>query len=86
LVAHPTKAVNDNGGRVPTLADIEGSMNWYNKCDNGLIVHRDPDKNRTGVLSAKVREIGAGQRGTCWFDVDPKTGTFKPVEEPYVPL
>jgi twinkle protein len=41
LVAHPTKAGVEQG-KTPTLADIEGSMNWYNKCDNGLIVVRDP--------------------------------------------
>jgi twinkle protein len=86
LVAHPTKAVNEGGGRMPTLADIEGSMNWYNKCDNGLIVHREPNENRTCVVSAKVREIGAGERGKCWFEVNPKTGVFKPAEEQHVPL
>jgi twinkle protein len=78
LVAHPTKAVNENGGRIPTLSDIEGSMHWNNKCDNGLIVHRDPEQNRARVISAKVREIGAGRRGVCWFNVDPKTGVFTP--------
>jgi twinkle protein len=78
LVAHPTKAVNENGGRVPGLADIEGSMHWYNKCDNGLIVHREAEATRTRVISAKVREIGAGKRGSCWFQVDPKTGVFTP--------
>lgn len=75
MVAHPTKAgVSD--GKVPTLADIEGSMNWYNKCDNGLIVVRDPERNVTRVISAKCREIGAGKRGVCYFDVDEDTGLF----------
>lgn len=77
MVAHPTKAgVVD--GKVPTLSDIEGSMNWYNKCDNGLIVVRDPERNTARVISAKVREIGAGKRGVCHFDVDPDTGLFTP--------
>jgi hypothetical protein len=44
MVAHPTKA-GVAEGKVPSLADIEGSMNWYNKCDNGLIVARDPEAN-----------------------------------------
>jgi twinkle protein len=77
LVAHPTKA-GIAEGRTPTLADIEGSMNWYNKCDNGLIVVRDPEKSVTRVISAKVREIGAGKRGVCYFDVDEATGIFTP--------
>jgi twinkle protein len=26
---------------MPTLYDISDSANWYNKCDLGLIVHRE---------------------------------------------
>lgn len=78
LVAHPTKAgVSD--GKVPGLGDIEGSMNWFNKCDNGLIVHREKSANSCRVISAKVREIGAGRRGECYFTVDPATGRFTPM-------
>lgn len=77
LVAHPTKAgVAD--GKPPGLADIEGSMNWANKCDNGLIVVRDQDKPTCKVISAKVREIGAGKVGICYFFVDAETGLFTP--------
>ncbi len=78
MVAHPTKAVTENGGRTPTLSDIEGSMNWFNKCDNGLIVVRDPERDTACVFSAKVREEGAGKRGVCHFFVDPDTGKFTP--------
>lgn len=78
VVAHPTKAVNESGGRVPTLGDIEGSMNWFNKCDNGLIVVRHTERDSARVISAKVREIGAGRRGVCHFDVDAATGIFTP--------
>jgi twinkle protein len=78
VVAHPTKAVNENGGRIPTMADIEGSMNWFNKADNGLVIQRDKDSNTSRVFSTKVREIGAGRLGVCHFMVDPKTGIFTP--------
>lgn len=78
VVAHPTKAVNEHGGRIPGLADIEGSMNWFNKCDNGLIIHRDPEKPTCQVISAKVREHGAGRRGSAFFFVDPNTGIYTP--------
>jgi hypothetical protein len=67
MVAHPTKAVTEKGGRTPLLSDIEGSMNWYNKCDNGLVVVRDFDKRTSRVISAKVREHGAGRIGVCHF-------------------
>ena len=76
VAAHPTKAVSNNGGRVVSLADIEGSMNWFNKCDNGLVVVRETGTNTARVISAKVREIGAGKLGTCHFTVDPATGQF----------
>ncbi len=78
IAAHPTKAINQNGGRISGLADIEGSMNWFNKCDNGLIVVRDLERNAAKVISAKVRELGAGKIGTCHFTVDPETGIFTP--------
>jgi twinkle protein len=77
IVAHPTKAITQTGNRVVSLADIEGSMNWYNKCDNGLIVVREAG-NTAKVISAKVREIGAGKLGACHFFVDPETGKFTP--------
>lgn len=77
VVAHPTKAIADTGNRVVSLASIEGSMNWYNKCDNGLIVVREAG-NTAKVISAKVREIGAGKLGSCAFTVDPNTGKFTP--------
>lgn len=75
VVAHPTKAVNESGGRTPRLSDIEGSMAWFNKCDNGLIVVRD---GGTRVISAKVREVGAGRLGACHFQVDAQSGIFTP--------
>lgn len=78
LVAHPTKeGLKD--GKTPTLIDIEGSLSWYNKCDNGLIVARESDDSVTKVISAKVREVGAGQRGKCFFHVDKLTGRFTPL-------
>ena len=74
MVAHPTKAAN---GREVGLGDIEGSMHWFNKCDNGLIVKHEPGSRETVVISAKVREQPfAGMPGHCIFLVDPETGVF----------
>lgn len=79
IVAHPTKAVAEHGGRSVNLADIEGSMSWWNKADNALIIEREDDSNRAKVISAKVREEpDAGRKGVCFFQVDPKTGIFTP--------
>lgn len=77
LSAHPTKSgVAD--GKIPGPYDIDGSANWANKPDNILCIHRDDAKNETKVISQKVREIGAGKRGTCHFTVDADTGIFTP--------
>lgn len=77
MVAHPTKDVLRRGG-TPTLGDIEGSMAWYNKCDNGLIIEQDKKTKATKVISAKVRERGAGKTGVCWFTFDEATERFTP--------
>ena len=69
MVAHPTKAhASDN--RPPTLYDIEQSAAWFNKSDNGLIVSRDAETSQMKVISAKVRERGAGRRGSCLLMVN----------------
>ena len=77
MVAHPTKAAEG----IPTLRDIEGSMSWWNKCDNGLIVYRPKEKpNTCEIISAKVRELGAGRIGSCYFTVDSETEIFTPIQ------
>ena len=44
MIAHPSKPRNakiyGNFER-PSLSDISGSANWYNKADVGVVVHRD---------------------------------------------
>lgn len=45
VIAHPTKSTKDGDGnyKMPTLYDISGSANWYNKADLGVIVHRETE-------------------------------------------
>ena len=78
LVVHPTKeGLKD--GKIPSLVDCEGSLSWHNKCDNGLIVHREKDTNATRVISQKVREEpDAGSLGECWFTLDRATDVYTP--------
>lgn len=56
VVAHPTKSVKDADGKykMPTLYDIAGSANWYNKCDLGVIVHRESEDS-TSIKVQKSR-------------------------------
>ena len=66
VIAHPTKDVSDKKGasRVPTLYDVDGSANWFNKCDHGLVVDRpDAYQPETVIHVRKVRFEGTGERG-----------------------
>jgi twinkle protein len=60
VVAHPTKSVKDGDGKykMPTLYDINGSANWYNKCDLGVIVHREnEDDTLIKIQKSRYHEI-----------------------------
>jgi twinkle protein len=56
VVAHPTKSVKGADGNyvMPTLYDISGSANWYNKCEIGIIIHRE-DEDHTLIKVQKSR-------------------------------
>lgn len=84
MIAHP-KIVREVGGTVqasdikkhkvyamPSLYDISGGANWYNKADMGVIVYRDmtskPEK--TVISTQKVRFRECGKRGDAEFFYD----------------
>jgi twinkle protein len=65
LICHPAKMYKDQatGQRaVPTLYDISGSASYYNKCDAGVVVHRDQmaanDLLEVRVLKVKNKYLG----------------------------
>lgn len=60
VIAHPTKSTKDQSGtyRMPTLYDISDSANWYNKCDLGIIVHREnADETIIKVQKSRYHEV-----------------------------
>lgn len=67
LVAHPTKMKRkeNNKYEVPTLYDINGSANFYNKTDFGFTIYRDFDANYVTAYINKVKFKHLGQTGTC---------------------
>lgn len=71
LVAHPAKLYRNKEGQypIPSLYDISGSANFYNKVDNGIVVWRDKnDPNApVEVHVQKVRFRETGQLGTASF-------------------
>ena len=86
LVAHPRKPQTDNKGQqkdtVPSLYDIAGSADFYNKCDYGLILQREPESENTkwqpltDVFVQKVRFRHLGQLGRSVFGFDPQSNRF----------
>lgn len=64
LVAHPRKMDKDGTKKFerPTLYDINGSANFYNKCDYGISIYRDKQEQQTEIhfLKVKFRHLGEG--------------------------
>ncbi|CAL5039912.1 unnamed protein product [Urochloa decumbens] len=80
FVAHPRQLHNWNGGP-PNMYDISGSAHFINKCDNGIVIHRNRDKNAgpldvVQVCVRKVRNKVIGQIGDAFLTYDRVTGQF----------
>jgi twinkle protein len=82
IVAHPRILHRENGSLpVPTLYDISGSAHWANKPDLGIVVHRDPNKDKTKVQIRveKVRFKWVGKIGVPELRWDPATGRYSEI-------
>ena len=79
LVAHPVKMKKDASGKfeIPTLYDISGSANFYNKTDFGLTVYRDFQEEIISVIIQKVKFKHMGKQGTCLFKYNINNGRFE---------
>lgn len=82
LVAHPRK-MNKVGGKieVPSLYDISGSANFYNKTDYGITVHRKSDdqnimQNEVEIYFQKIKFKHLGKQGIISLNYDSVTGRF----------
>ena len=83
LMAHPTKLQKDKQTgqiTVPTLYDISGSANFYNKADFGIVVHRDRVENYTIINVAKVKFRHLGEPGRALFKYNLNNGRYTPYE------
>jgi twinkle protein len=78
LVAHPRKIGRKDDGNydVPSLYDIAGSANFYNKTDNGLTVYRNFSNNTVEVHIQKVKFSHWGEIGIQKFNYDISTGLY----------
>jgi twinkle protein len=55
---------------VPTLYNIAGSSNFYNKTDNGICVYRDFQKGITTVYRQKIKFDHWGVEGFSEYTYD----------------
>ena len=83
LVAHPKKMNKSATGKieVPSLYDISGSANFYNKTDYGITVHRNTDDknvmiNEVDVFFQKIKYKHLGKQGIIHLNYDYVTGRF----------
>ena len=85
LVAHPRKIDKNKDGEflVPTLYDIAGSANFYNKTDYGFTVHRLSDNesgkmgNEVEVHWQKIKFKNLGKQGVSEMNYNYNNGRFE---------
>lgn len=82
FVAHPRQLANWKGDP-PNLYDISGSAHFINKCDNGIVIHRNENgpPNSVQVSVRKVRNKVAGRIGNALLSYDRITGMFHDVND-----
>ncbi|KAK3131064.1 hypothetical protein QOZ80_6BG0501540 [Eleusine coracana subsp. coracana] len=85
FVAHPRQLHNWTGGP-PNMYDISGSAHFINKCDNGIVIHRNRDPNAgpvdvVQVCVRKVRNKVIGQIGDAFLTYNRVTGEFKDADK-----
>lgn len=82
LVAHPRKMDRSNNSyMIPTLYDINGSANFYNKCDYGIIVFRDFEQKKTIVNIQKVKFKHLGDGGQTELMYNYNNGRYEPKDD-----
>jgi len=81
LVAHPRKMEKkDNGSyAMPTLYDINGSANFYNKCDFGMCVYRNFENHTTQFVVMKVKFKHLGEGGAANLTYNYNNGRYENV-------
>ena len=85
LVAHPRKMNrNPTTGATPRVEmyDINGSADFYNKADYGIVVERDKE---IGITRVYVDKVKFKHLGVATFVYDPVNGRYLPCEESHDP-
>jgi twinkle protein len=72
-VAHTTKMEKDlktGKYKIPSLYNINGSTNFYNKTHNGVCVYRDFETGMVDVYNQKVKQSWNGETGWSSYTFD----------------
>lgn len=88
IVAHPTKIEKEKNTKnmhkymVPTMYNISGTADWFNKADNGICVYREFDHEgktlHTSIYRQKVKFRHWGWVGRSDYQFDEKSGRYYP--------
>lgn len=84
IVAHPAKMQKDLRTKkyfVPTLYDINGSANWYNKADNGFTIYRNFDTRIIDLHIQKIKFKVHGKIGCVQFTYEIGPGRFNELDD-----
>lgn len=84
FVAHP-RQLHNWVGEPPNLYDISGSAHFINKCDNGIVIHRNRDPeagpiDRVQVCVRKVRNKVVGTIGDAFLSYNRVTGEYMDID------
>ena len=82
VVAHPSKAIKYVKGKPvrPTLYDISDSAHWFNKCDVGIVIHREGNLTKFQVAKSRYHDI-IGKPATKTYSYNQQLNRFDIAEE-----
>lgn len=79
LIAHTTKMIKDKVTKkyeIPTLYNISGSANFYNKTHYGITIYRHFDTGLVDVYFQKIKQSWMGQIGYSTFEYNTFTRQY----------
>ncbi len=88
VIAHTTKMPKDKTTgkyEVPTLYNISGSANFYNKTHYGITVYRDYETGIVTIYWQKIKQSWMGQVGWTAFTYDAMTRQYSFLESSHSP-